>query len=195
MANPTNPFYNNFSSRDDNFEPTVRILLGRIKGQYLVPLKIKYPSSTPVNKGGFHSLRGKKSKAKVWKKNQLLPPFFQPLSYFSPPLIAVTPSPSPLLCPHQPWPQNNYEPPAWPPPHVRSNHHELPSLLCKLLLLLPQLTSATISSINASWATGWTSSPWSRPPRQATFLPSSPSSSSLVIVACRIHLCMQRLIN
>jgi hypothetical protein len=52
-------------------------------------------------------------------------------------LISVAPPPSPLLCPHQPWPQNNYESPAWSPPSHLTSGAATASfpLLCKLLLL------------------------------------------------------------
>jgi hypothetical protein len=47
MANLTSPFATtNLTAHDSYFEPIIGILPGRIKGQYLTPVKKKYPSST-----------------------------------------------------------------------------------------------------------------------------------------------------
>jgi hypothetical protein len=59
------------------------------------------------------------------------------------------------------------------------------SRLCNFFFFLPQPTPATITSADASWATGRTTLSRLRPPRQATF------SSLLRLVLPRRGCCMQ----
>jgi len=65
-----------FSGHDCNFVPTIRILLGRIKGQDLAQLKIKYHHPLAINRGGFYGQKKKKSRCKVDKKPTSLPSLF-----------------------------------------------------------------------------------------------------------------------
>jgi len=51
VAKPTSLFATILIVHDNYFEPTVGILLGRIKGQDLAPVMTKYPSSTFYKQG------------------------------------------------------------------------------------------------------------------------------------------------
>jgi len=69
---PTQAAFNcqNLTVHDTHFEPTVEMLLGQI------------PLSVSINRDGFHALRGKKLKAKLWEK-PAFPLIFLPLLSFS----------------------------------------------------------------------------------------------------------------
>ena len=66
------------TNHDDNFKPTIVILLVRIKGKDLAPIKTKIPLPSPIYRSGFHVLSMRKLKAKVEEKSAF-PPFFLPL--------------------------------------------------------------------------------------------------------------------
>ena len=84
-----------------------------MKGHDLAPLKTKYSSSAPINKGGFHGLSTKKSEAKIGQKTSLSPVFFSPSSpLFFLPFFAMSlpPLPSPVTC----WATQHHQERCWP---------------------------------------------------------------------------------
>jgi hypothetical protein len=70
VAKPTSLFATILIVHDSYFEPTIGILLGRIKGQDLA-LVMNIPLPPFINKGEFHALSIKKSMCKVGKKSSL----------------------------------------------------------------------------------------------------------------------------
>ena len=139
---------------DGNFESTVGILLGQIKGQDLASLKKKYPSSTPINKGRFHGLREEEIRGQSLTKTNLYLFFFIPNIFFSslrhyhhllhlPKTTTNKSTPPPTTL----WP---IAPPLVPSWFNDKNNHCQPLILLfnRGSLLLQQPTVAINSSIN-----------------------------------------------
>ena len=86
---PDQPFpATNLTAHDDYFEQTIEILPHRTKGQDLVQVETKCPSSTPINRCGFHRLREEKLEATFDKKSA--PPVFSFSIIVSPPWLSAT---------------------------------------------------------------------------------------------------------
>lgn len=125
------------------------IILGRIKGQYLAPIKRKCPFSTLINKGGFYGLRRRIFGSKVGNKSA--PPLIFQLSVsssFLSPLHVQPPQPSPT-----PWSKAT-QPCLLTHPFIGDRNHRCQSFLLPFqrILLLPAPKNPTIT-LALLWAT------------------------------------------
>jgi len=171
MANPTSLFATtNLTAHDSYFEPIIGILPGRIKGQYLTPVKMKYPSSTFYKYGWIPWFERGENQVQSRQKIASSLVLFALRSFLFPSLSvafsATSTSTSSWTRATQP-----------SPPTQLLTSDRIATISSSLSLSLspphsstiffsffPQLTPTTISSTNVSWATSWTSSSHWWPP-------------------------------